>query len=116
MLSRTVRKRASTPVQAEGQRSTSSPVGSYISAITQIRGSTFYSPLTLKASGAFAFKHGPSGTWTDTNGTVVMDGQLNTAPFVFTVKQVGRNLGSPARKGTATEGGYPFGNWYAVRR
>jgi hypothetical protein len=106
---------STTPVAAAGPTTTVSPVGHYISAIIPIRSTVFYGPLTVKASGTFAFKGGPEGTWTDTNGTVIMTGQLKAVPFVFTVKQVGINLGTPSRKGTATEGGHPFATWYAAR-
>jgi hypothetical protein len=106
----------STQVEAAGHGKAISPVGKYISAVIPVRsGTIFYGPLTLKASGAFVFKGGPKGTWTDTNGAVIMTGQLMAVPFVFTVKQVGRNLGTPSRKGSATEGGHPFANWYAAR-
>jgi hypothetical protein len=100
-----------------GSPSSVSPAGNYIAVVRQadVKG-TDHVPLHLTVSGGFAFKNGPKGTWTiNAKHVITMSGSLNGVAYAFTAKQLANNLGTTSREGKVTEGGHPFGRWYAAR-
>jgi hypothetical protein len=93
-----------------------SPAGKYMAIISPTGGnSSFQEPLALTRSGHFAFTGGPKGSWMKTNAVITMNGKDDHVQFVFEISQVRQELGTRFQKGTVTEGGHPFGKWYASR-
>ena len=88
--------------------------GSYSISTTDSSGS-FLDPLTLTKTGHFNIPGYVKGTWSETNGTVTMDGTYENGYFVFTIRQMGKNLGSYYKQGKFSANGTPYGTWYALR-
>ena len=91
-----------------------SPVGKYTATIVS-GPSSFTSPLTMNKIGTFRFTGGPHGTWTEATNVIHMTGTYKTGAYLFTVRQIGKNLGSVTKQGTITLNGSKFAKWYAVR-
>ena len=91
-----------------------SPAGSYVISTTDSSGS-FRDPLTLTKTGHFNIPGYVKGTWSETGSTVTMDGTYEGGFFLFTIKQMGKNLGSYSKQGKYTANGTPYGTWYALR-
>jgi hypothetical protein len=104
-----------------------SPTGTYTATFIKGHLGPATAALTLNANGSFDFPayRSPngqlhlSGSWQESNGIVTMScltGVVCSAhPFHFTIKQLGKNLGSPSTLGTIRFGSKRLETWYAVR-
>ena len=97
-----------------GTAAVSSPAGSYTATLFAPHGQSAQDSLTLTAKGHFSFQGGPKGTWTETGTALTMTGTLKNVTFVFTITQMGKNLGSKAHPGKFTADGAPDAKWFAV--
>jgi hypothetical protein len=103
-------------ISPDAQSATSaSPAGKYSAVVFPLDGAPFREPLVLTNSQNFVLKKGPRGRWAETNEVITMTGRFETVPFVFVINQMGSDLGKLTEKGSVTEGGHPYGKWFAKR-
>ena len=92
-----------------------SPVGTYGATIHYLHQQEFTDPLAVLSDHAFEFEDGPIGKWYVSGDVFTLKKSGPHFVFLYSAKELGKNLGSKADPGTITLNGKPDGTWFAIR-